>query len=54
MHGALLTPPGTIPSTYCPNAVMFATIFAILILVLAGWAIAKNLSLIHISEPTRP
>lgn len=37
-----MTPPGTIPSTYCPNAVMFATIFAILILVLAGWAIAKN------------
>ena len=42
MRGALLTPPGTIPPTYCPNAVMFATIFAILILVLAGWAIAKN------------
>lgn len=37
-----MTPPGTIPPTYCPNAVMFATIFAILILVLAGWAIAKN------------
>lgn len=37
-----MTPPGMIPPTYCPNAVMFATIFAILILVLAGWAIAKN------------